>query len=131
MLHEKPVEVYFFDLELLTGSGLILYTERQPTLYGGQPIQMQAGTELEMVWDIAIDRIPPSVVKAVKPGSIGLTSRWTDRDTGDFDATGGNMNLSPEQKTLLEKIKAGEARLKKEDAEQLASAQLRAKRVVR
>ena len=107
-----PMRVHFFDLELRTRSGLILYSERQPTLYGNEPITVQAGTELQMIWDIAIDRIPPSVVKMFKPGAIGLTSRWTDKDTGDIDYETGNMNLGSDKKRLLERLHKGKKLVK-------------------
>jgi len=119
---DVPTKVAYFDLELTTQSGLVLYTERQPTIYGGVALTVQAGMDIEAVWDIAINAIPPSVVKAIKPGSLGLTSRWQDRDTGDFDFKGGNMDLSPEQRMLLEKIQQGEQRIKQDDAQQLQKA---------
>jgi hypothetical protein len=117
-----PMPVHYFDLELRTRSGLVLYSERQPTLYGGLPISVQAGTELQMVWDIAIDRIPPSIVKMFKPDAHGLTSRWTDKDTGDINYLTGNMNLDAVQRKLLEKLQKGKAVVKKMNAAELAKA---------
>jgi hypothetical protein len=110
-----PVKVWFFDLELRTRSGLILHAERQPTIYGNQPISVCAGTTLDMIWDISIDRIPPAVVKMIKPGSVGLTSRFTDKDTGEYDPKGGNMKLSDDQTKALERVQAGASRVRADD----------------
>ena len=110
----RPVKVWYFDMELRTRSGLILHAERQPTLYDNKPIDVYAGLDLTMVWDIAIDRIPPAVVKLIKPGSVGLTSRFTDKDTGEYDPKGGNMNLTDEQRKALETVQTGAAKVRAE-----------------
>ena len=110
----RPVKVWYFDMELRTRSGLILHAERQPTLYANKPIDVYAGLDLTMVWDIAIDRIPPAVVKLIKPNSLGLTSRFTDKDTGEYDPKGGNMKLSEEQRKALEIVQTGAAKVRAE-----------------
>jgi len=117
---DVPMKVWFFDLELRTRSGLVLHAERHPTLYGNEPITVQAGMSLDMVWDIAVDRIPPAVVKMIKPGSVGLTSRFTDRDTGDYDPTGGNMKLTPEQKAALKQVQEGNQMVRDMDQQKIA-----------
>ena len=75
-----------------------------------------------MVWDIAIDRISPAVVKMIKPGATGLTSRWTDKDTGDMDYTGGNMNLDGDQKKTIRHLADVKAKIRQHDREKLAKA---------
>ena len=110
-----PMDVYYFDLELRTRSGLVLFTERHATLYGGQPIKVGAGTVLHMSWDIAIARMNPALVKMLVPGATGLTSRLTDKDTGEQTLT-GNMDLNAAQKGLINKLYLGEQKLKKMDA---------------
>jgi len=117
---DVPMRVWYFDLELRTRSGLVLHAERHPTLYGGQPITVHSGLSLDMVWDIAIDRIPPAVVKLIKPGSVGLTSRFTDKDTGEFDPTGGNMKLTPEQRAALEAVQEGSKLVREMDKKKVA-----------
>lgn len=122
-----PIPVHYFDLELRTRSGLVLHAERQPTLYGApgelpRPLQIQAGMELEMIWDIAIDRISPAIVKMIKPGATGLTSRFTDRDTGDLDRTGGNMNLSGDQKAKLRQLNEARVKITQYDKQKIAKA---------
>jgi hypothetical protein len=62
---------------------------------------------LEMIWDIAINNINPELVKQIKPGAIGLTSRLQDKDTGDFTLY-GNMKLNTHQKNLVHKVASGE-----------------------
>lgn len=110
---EIPVPVRQFDLELLTGSGVSLFRETQATEYGGQPLLVGAGTEIQMVWDIAIKVMDPKLVKMYLPGAKGLTSRLIDKDTGDLTLT-GNMDLDTNQKRLLRLIRIGEHRIKAE-----------------
>jgi len=117
---DVPMKVWYFDLELRTRSGLTLHVERHPTLYGNEPITVYSGISMEMIWDIAIDRLPPTLVKMIKPGSMGLTSRFTDRDTGDYDPTGGNMKLTPEQKAALQSVQKGAEFIRNEDKKKVA-----------
>jgi hypothetical protein len=92
---EVPIKNYFFDLELRTRSGIVLFKERQATMYGGQPISIVAGLELGMVWDISIEMMNPAFIKTVLPQAVGLTSRV------------GNMQLDPDQQKLFEEIQEG------------------------
>ena len=64
---------------------------------------------LDMVWDIALMAMDPKVVKALKPGARGLTSRWQDRDTGELTLD-GNVRISSADKALLRKARSSEAR---------------------
>jgi hypothetical protein len=113
-----PMPVSYFDLELRTGSGMLLFRERQSTYYNNQPLMVGAGTNLSMIWSIAIRAMDPKVVKMYKPGAVGLTSRWLDRDTGDITFL-GNTKLSEANKALLLKLRSGEARVKKLSQEAL------------
>jgi hypothetical protein len=89
---------YYFDLELKTRSGIVLFKERQPTIVLGNPIQIGAGMYLDLAWDIMIQQMNPNLIKALRPSVIGLTSRID------------NMKLdSQAQKTLLNLRKAEEA----------------------
>lgn len=106
---EIPQFVHYFDLELRTGAGMLLFKERHATVYGGSPLVIGAGTCISMVWDIAIHHMDPKLVKALKPGAIGMTSRWLDKETGEATLLGNNSSLTNEQKLLLAKLRAGEA----------------------
>jgi hypothetical protein len=116
-----PVDVHYFDLELRTQSGLVLYSERQPTLYDNKPIKVGSGISLDMVWDIALSHMSPHIVRMFKPGARGLTSRLQDRDTGEMTVT-GNMTVNSEDRKILQKLKEGEALVKQLDAEKRAKA---------
>jgi len=111
---ETPILVPWFDLELRTTSGILLFKERKETKYGGHPLAVGSGTHLDMVWHIAIQAMDPKVVKAIKPGATGLTSRWLDRDTGQMTAL-GNTKMSPKQKAALRRLRAGEAMVREMD----------------
>jgi hypothetical protein len=115
---EIPQEVDHFDLELRTGSGMLLFRERQSTRYNNQPLMVGSGTTLSMIWTIAIRAMDPKVVKMYKPGALGLTSRWVDRDTGDFTFL-GNTKLSAQNRELLRKLRLGEAKVKKMNRDSL------------
>jgi hypothetical protein len=97
---ENPMAVHFFDLELKTRSGVSLFRQKMSTEYGGQPILISAGVELDLVWDISIKNIDPKLVKALMPGVVGLTSRLQDTTTGDITSV-GNMKLDSTQKRVL------------------------------
>lgn len=118
---EVPTPLYFIDLELQTGAGMKLFSERQPTVYDGKPIQVADGVFFDMVWDIAVLAMDPKVVKAIKPGATGLTSRWIDRDTEQLTLTGNNR-FSGSEKRELRKIREGEAKSRANTAERLAEA---------
>lgn len=115
-----PMTVQFFDLELRTRSGITLFKERQPTLVNGKPIQVAAGVFLDLVWDIALSHMDPKLVKALKPGAVGLTSRRLDKETGEATFA-GNMRLSNEQKTLLRRLEQGQKQIKKDRVAKLAT----------
>lgn len=122
---EVPMDVFFFDLELRTKSGYILFREKQPTLVNGKPLQVCKGVEIEMIWDIGIRKLDPGLVKMIKPGAIGLTSRLIDRDTGD-ETFRGNMNLSEKQENLLRLLRQGEAKARQYSQQQVAEAETKA-----
>jgi hypothetical protein len=111
-----PVPVYFFDMELRTGSGMLVFKERQPTVYDGKPVNIAGGMYLDMVWDIAISSMDPKFVKSIKPGAVGLTSRWLDRDTGARTLVGNNV-ITPTLRNKLRNIREGEraSRIEKEN----------------
>lgn len=104
---EAPMPVPFFDLELRTGSGELLFKDRQSTEYGGKPLLIAAGVYLDLVWDIAIRSIDPKLVKSILPGATGFTSRLQDKDTGEETLT-GNLHLDSAKEKLLRALRSGE-----------------------
>lgn len=94
------IPVHYFDLELRTQSGILLFKERQNTLIGGQPLMVGEGRYLDLVWDIGIQQIDPKIVKMVKPKEIGLTSRV------------GNMKLTSDERTVLNQLRENEAKVR-------------------
>ena len=103
-----PILVHYFDLELRTGAGQLLFRERQSAVYDNKPLAVGSGTTLTMVWDIAIKSMDPKLVKQIKPGARGLTSRWVDKDTGLMTQL-GNTKMPAKEKALLRKLRQGEA----------------------
>ena len=86
-----------------------------------------AGTSLQMVWDIAIKHMDPKLVKALKPGALGLTSRWIDRDTGDITML-GNTRMGAKDRATLRKLRQGEAKARQDTAKKNALAVGRSKK---
>ena len=115
------IPVHYFDMELRLDSGHLLFKERQSVLYNGKPMNICAGMVLNLVWDIALARMDPKFVKEVLPGAIGLTSRLTDKDTGDATFT-GNMKLSSKEKQVLKQLREGEAKVRGINAKRAAFA---------
>lgn len=81
-----------FDLQLRTRSGIELFSETQfiPTTMIGD------GVVLDLAWDIAIRSMSPEVVKAIKPGARGLTTRE------------GNRHLDPQSQKILNALRRSE-----------------------
>jgi hypothetical protein len=125
-----PVPVHYFDLELRTGSGMVLFRERQKAVYAGKPLLVGAGLFLDMAWDIAINTIDPKVVKAIVPGALGLTSRNIDKDTGAVTMF-GNQRLTAKERATIANIRRMEAASRLDSAEQIRKATALAEEAVR
>ena len=94
------IPVKHFDLVLRTRSGMVLYEDRQPI--EGEPLMVGAGVEVGLCWDIAIRNMDPKLVKTIKPGALGLTTRE------------GNRKLNEKEATILSELRKGEEKIKKE-----------------
>ncbi len=99
----EPRDVYYFDLELQTQSGALIYKERQPTIIAGEPLRVQAGVTIGMIWDIQIAEMSPEFVKTVMPKVTGLTTRR------------GNERFTPEQARTAHMLSLNEKMLKTVD----------------
>lgn len=98
-----PQDVWYFDLELRTQSGLLVYKERQPTIVMGLPLQVQSGLSIDMIWDITVAQMDPEFVKTVMPRVTGLTTRR------------GNERFTEEQARVAHILAQGERALKAVD----------------
>ena len=116
-----PKKIYYLDLELQTGSGYTLAKNRLPTLYSNKPVEVVNGTSLAFAWDIAIHHMDPALVKMLKPGAIGLTSRRLDKDSKDATLT-GNMRLDDAKRAMLTEIRSGEKAVAADTAAELKKA---------
>ena len=114
------MNVHYFDMELKKGN-LVLFKERHRTYYNHQPIKVGTGTNLNMIWDIAIARIDPKLVKLLVPHARGLTSRLTDKDTGEMTLF-GNMKLDSIQQQVAVKLKEGEKKVRAVDRKDVLTA---------
>lgn len=121
-----PTPVHWFDLELRTRSGVLLFKERQSTMYAGRPMQVAAGLYMDMVWDIAIVAMDPKIVKMIMPGAVGLTSRFQDRDTHEITLF-GNSRMNSEDRAELIKLRQAEARNRADTAKTVQKAVEKAK----
>lgn len=109
-----PIPVSTFDMEL-TYKGVSLFRETQSVEYGGKPLDVGAGTHLQMMWHVSIKAIDPRLIKSFMPGAVGLTSRVLDRDTGDITLR-GNMHLNTENQRILHVLRQGEEAVRRDTA---------------
>lgn len=117
-----PMDVYFFDLELrIRSSQKSLMRQRYPTAVGGVPLQVCAGVFVDLAWDIAIDHLSPELVRAIKPGAFGLTSRRLDKDTKERTMQ-GNMKLDDNQLRMAKDLDVGADIIRRNDASAAARA---------
>lgn len=122
MFNKPAVPVYYFDLELrVASSQLVLMRKRYPVSLDGKPELIGAGREIQFNWDIAIDHMSPELVKAIVPGSIGLTTRRLDPVTGNRTLQ-GNMDLSEPQAKIAEVLDSQSVVLHKYDERKAAKA---------
>lgn len=105
-----PMAVHFFDLELKTRSGISLFRQKMNTEYGGNPLMVMQGLELDLVWDIAIKNIDPNLIKQLMPSTTGLTSRLQDKATGEITVF-GNMKLDQDARKKALKLHRAEQNL--------------------
>ena len=103
-----PMPLYYLKLELWTHSGHFLVAEELPTQVGGQPMQVAKGVSLDLAWDIQIRQMDPKLVKAIKTGNVGLTTRI------------GNQKLDGLQKRALRDLRSNEAAFRLSDAAKVA-----------
>jgi hypothetical protein len=105
------IPVYYFDLELRTRpfgdhkEGILLYAERQAV--DNAPIWICGGWQSLFIWDIAIMQMDPKLVKQIKPGALGLTTRE------------GNRHLNTNETKILHKMRESEKKVR-EHTKQLA-----------
>lgn len=105
---KAPIPVHFFELELWTHSGIFLVGEKLPVVQNGNPISVMRGVVLDLVWDIQIRQMDPNVVKALKPGARGLTTRH------------GNWQMTSLQRRKLAELRENEAKVRALDAATIA-----------
>ena len=123
---EAPVPIHWLDLELRTRSGVLLFKERQSTLYGGNPVNVCAGVYLDMAWDIAITALDPKLVKMIMPNAFGLTSRFQDKDTRELSLLGNN-SFNSEQRSALRTLRQQEHANRIDTAQKARKAEKKAK----
>jgi hypothetical protein len=117
-----PIPVTALTLELWTPKWQEpLFRKEYDIRQGGKAIPIGAGFNLSMVWDIAVHHMDPRLVKALKPGASGLTTRWADRDTGNITLL-GNTRMSAAQRAALVNLRQGEASVRAYDVERLKKA---------
>ena len=92
---EIPQPNWYFDVEVWALDRL-MFKHRMPTEVNGKPVQIVKGQMMAMALDIAIDKINPELIRAVKPQVHGLTTRQ------------GNMHLDSKTKKILATMQAGE-----------------------
>jgi hypothetical protein len=71
----KPVgvtiPVYFFKLRLKDRSGRLLAESTESTVYNNQPLPVTAGMYIDLVWDLALEKVSPELQSMILPGIRG------------------------------------------------------------
>lgn len=65
------IPVYHFKLRLKDRDGNILASTIESTLYNGKPLLITAGMQIDLVWDLALERVDDSVINRILPGIKG------------------------------------------------------------
>jgi len=94
------------DLKLYYQNRL-LFSEEQSLMYDGLAEQVGVGKTLVLRWDIQIKKINPELVKLVKPGATGLTSRV------------GNTHYDDEKNKLLLDLRKSQEKVKEDSKKKL------------
>jgi hypothetical protein len=115
---EVPQPNWYFDV-VVWARGFKLFEKRMPTEMGGKPIMIGKDLVLNWAFDVALDCIDPSIIKAVKPKTIGLTTRH------------GNMHLDTHHQRLLAQLRLGEATVRAVSDAEAVEATRRMKRITR
>jgi len=110
-------KITYFDLILRKGNGMLVFKQRMPM---NPPMDAMPGMKVGLQWDIAIDHMDPAFVKAIKPGALGVTSRRLDKETLERTET-GNMILDNKGRKLLNLVDSDAEKIRKQDADQVAS----------
>jgi hypothetical protein len=113
---DEPRDVWYFDLELRTQAGVLVFKERQPTIVMGEPLQVQSGLSIDMVWDITVAQMDPNFVKTVLPLVTGLTTRR------------GNERFTEEQSRVANLLAQNEQALKLVDPAKVRSVMAKVKK---
>lgn len=114
-----PTPVKSLDLELVALGNISLIRKPYPTILpDGTPLLVGVGVNIELQWDIAIDHLDPELVKRIKPGALGLTSRRLDPVTKERTVE-GNMRYRDARRKLLHTVEAGEVSIQEGDQKKL------------
>lgn len=65
------VPVKYFELRLKRRDGKTLASSTESTIYNNQPLYVTAGMQIDLVWDLALDRVSDELTKEVIPGIKG------------------------------------------------------------
>lgn len=98
---EIHIPVFSITLELWVKNGPLLFRKEYPTMYGGDPLMLGSGVNLNLSWDIALEGIDPNLVRLIKPSATGHTNRL------------GNMKFeSLEKKELYHMLRKQEKKVR-------------------
>lgn len=109
---EMPQPNYYFDIEVWA-RGRKLFQAKHDTTYGGKPIEVVRGLQLGIAFDVALHSISPELIKQIKPGTFGLTSRH------------GNMDLDANKARTLHNLLKSEKQVREDTRKRAESAQKR------
>lgn len=112
------IPVTYFDLELrlrtadpVKNPGRLLFKKRYPVQgEGGGPDWIGAGDVRGYGWTITIQKMDPDLVKDIKTGAVGLTSRE------------GNRHLNEKERRVFQRMRASEKKAREDTEAQVRKA---------
>lgn len=67
------IPVRSLTLRLKNRQGQLIFSDTKPTLHQNQPMLVTAGLRIDLIWDIAVDKVSPEFQRTLLPGYKGTT----------------------------------------------------------
>lgn len=67
------IPVYYFTLILKTRDGRVLARTTESTVVNNQPLMVTAGMVVDLIWDLALDKVSDELQQMILPGIKGKT----------------------------------------------------------
>jgi len=80
------VPVKFFTMRLKLRDGRTVFEDTKSVMYNNQPLMVTAGIQMDLVWDISVDKVDDEFKKILLPGIRG--KKVMSIENGKVEKTG-------------------------------------------